>query len=684
MSRRARKNRLANHGSGRRQEKASRPDRTPAGPEPRSRKRYLVLAVCGFLILAIAVVFGQTVQHEFVNYDDPQYVYDNPMVARGVTAAGIPWAFQSHASNWHPLTWLSHMLDCQLYGLKHPGGHHLTNVLLHAITAILLFLVLRKMTGDLWPSAFVAALFAIHPLHVESVAWVAERKDVLSGLFFVLTLGAYVGYVRHWFSLLRYLLMLGLFALGLLCKPTLVTLPFVLLLLDYWPLGRFSPPAAENGAAGERRRHLLTALRLVVEKMPLFLLAAVSCVVTYAAQERARVTMEALPLGARIANALVSYVTYLAQFFCPTGLAVFYPYPADALPIWKIAGACLVLVGVSAAVLVCRRRYPYLFVGWLWYLGMLVPMIGLVQVGTHAMADRYAYLTQIGLYLAFAWGAMHVAEISRYRYWAYAVAPLLIVVLAACACQQVSYWRDSETLWTHAIDCTSRNWMAHDNLGLALVERGQAAEAIAQYEKALEIKPDLAKAHNNLANALLDQGQVDAAVPHYEKALEIKPDFAEAHSNFGNALVCRGQVDAAIVQYEKALEIDGDFAPAHYSLGNVLLFRGQLAAAIAHYEKALEIKPDFAMGHDNLGLALARQGRAAAAIAQFEKALKIKHDDAEAHNYLGLALAGRGEVDAAVAHFQKALAIKPDFAEARRNLDAVLAGRRVDKSNFGD
>ena len=352
------------------------------------------------------MVFGQTVRHEFINCDDDQYVYENPQVARGFTAQGIVWAFTHfHSANWHPLTWLSHMLDCQLYGLNHPGGHHLTNVLLHAASAILLFLVLRQMTGDLWPSAFVAALFAIHPLHVESVAWVAERKDVLSGLFFMLTLAAYVGYARRPFSLLRYLLVTVLFALGLMAKPMLVTLPFVLLLLDYWPLGRIGAAVPQSPQQARLPRQSSLALRRVLlEKLPWLVLTAASCVVTRFAQQTALVSTERLPLPSRIANALVSYVAYLGQFFYPVGLAVLYPYPQSTLPIWKIVGALLLLVGISLAVLACRRKCPYLLVGWLWYLGMLVPVIGLVQVGDQSMADRYTYLTQIGLYIALAWG----------------------------------------------------------------------------------------------------------------------------------------------------------------------------------------------------------------------------------------------------------------------------------------
>ena len=385
---------------------------TKTGLRPSPLTRFAVPAVCIFLLLAVAVVFGPTIRHEFVNYDDDDYVYENPQVARGFTAPGIVWAFTHfHSGNWHPLTWLSHMVDCQLYGLDHPGGHHLTNVLLHAASCLVLFVVLRQMTGDLWPSAFVASLFAIHPLHVESVAWVAERKDVLSGLFFMLTLAAYVSYARRPFSLLRYLLTTALFALGLMAKPMLVTLPFVLLLLDYWPLGRIgatSQPVSRESRLPQQSSPALR--RVLLEKLPWLAMAAASCAATFLAQGTSVVVVQRLPLLTRIDNALVSYAAYLGQFFYPAGLAALYPHPQSSLPIWKIVAAVLLLLGVSLAALACRRKCPYLLVGWLWYLGMLVPVIGLVQVGSQAMADRYTYLTQIGLYIALAWGSERVCQ----------------------------------------------------------------------------------------------------------------------------------------------------------------------------------------------------------------------------------------------------------------------------------
>ncbi len=413
-----------------------------------------VIAVCGILVLAVAVIYGQCVTFDFVNFDDNVYVYDNPLVAHGMTAQSVESAFtEVREANWHPLTWLSHMLDCEIFGLNRPGLHHLTNVLLHAASAVLLFLVLRMMTGDLWPSAIAAGLFAVHPLHVESVAWVSERKDVLSGLFFMLTVAAYIGYSRHPFSVLRYLLVTILFALGLMSKPMLVTLPFVLLLLDYWPPGRM-----KSEKIASRR-----LLRLLLEKTPWLVMSAASCVVTQFAQRKdeSLVPLEACPFAWRAANAVVSYATYVVQFFCPVGLAALYPHPLNTLPAWKIVGSILLLTAVTAVACAWRRKCPYLFVGWLWFVGMLVPVIGLVQVGRQAMADRYTYLPLIGLAVATAWGADRAFGMSLDHRRACRMAALLFtLVLAAVAWRQTRFWKDSETLWARAVACTSQNWLA--------------------------------------------------------------------------------------------------------------------------------------------------------------------------------------------------------------------------------
>ncbi len=671
-------------------------------PESESRPaglndRWTVPGVCIFLAAVIWVVFGQTLGHDFVNYDDSLYVYDNPLVAQGLTLPGIAWAFAtSHSAYWHPLTWLSHMLDCQLWGLN-AGGHHLTNVVLHAANAVLLFLVLRQMTRALWLSAFVAAMFAIHPLNVESVAWVAQRKNVLSTFFWLLTMWAYTRYAQGVTSDARqvtgpgktiraplmsrvtshvslfYWLALVFFALGLMSKPMLVTLPFVLLLLDYWPLRRVASVKLQ-----------VSNLRLVVEKLPFLLLAVVSSVVTYLGQksEGAVISLEQSPLGVRLAKVPVNYVIYLRNTLWPEGLATPYPYPS-VYPVFLVVVLCtLLLAGVTLLVLWVARTKPYAAVGWFWFLGTLVPVIGLIQVGNTPVADRFTYVPQIGLYLVVAWAIRDLTVSWRYRRQALGTAvTMVITALMVCAWKQTSYWRNSESLWTHTLACTSDNYIAHNNLGDALLKKGSVDEAIAHFQKALQIKPDYAEAHNNLGDALLQKGSVDEAIAHCQRALQIKPDFAEAHNNLGDALFQKGSVDEAIAHFQKALQIKPDYAEAHNNLGNALFTKGSVDEAIAHYQKALQITPDSMEAHNNLGNALFQKGSVDEAIVHYQKALQIKPGYAKAHNNLGNALFTKGSVDEAIAHFQKALQIKPDYAEAHNNLgNALLKKGSVDEA----
>ncbi len=585
--------------------------------KPDAFNRYAPLAVCTFLLVAVVLAFGQTVGFGFVNYDDDAYVYENPYVQQGLTSDAFSWAMSSsQASNWHPVTWLSHMLDCQLYDL-HAGGHHATSVLLHAITAILLFLVLRSMTGDLWPSAFVAAIFAVHPLRVESVAWVAERKDVLSGLFFMLTLGAYLAYVRRPFSLARYLTVVLLFVLGLMAKPMLVTLPFVLLLLDYWPLGRITFPLPSKDRFSILRR-------LIIEKVPLLLLSVFSCVITSLVQTEAIVQLDKLPLTLRIENALVSYVTYLGQFFCPMNLAVLYPHPGTDLPTWKVAASLLLLLAISWGVLAWRRKLPYLLVGWLWYLGMLVPVIGLVQVGSHAHADRYTYLPQIGLCIALAWGGAYVARSWPDRRLVFgATSAMAVAVLIGCAWHQTTFWRDSQTLWTRALACTSGNYLAHVSLGNDLRTHGLIGDAVTQYEAALKIHPDCAQAYCNLGAALTLLGKPDQAVQCLQRALKIVPSYVDARVNLGEALSKLGRIEDAVEQYQQALKVDADCVEAHYNLGVARARQGRLDDAMAQYEEALRIDPNCTEAHANLGASLEQQGRIGEAMAHYQKAFAL-------------------------------------------------------------
>ena len=487
------------------------------------------------LIAATFIVFWQVRHHQFVSFDDYRYVVENPYVVRGLTFRSVIWAFTAtHASNWHPLTWLSHMLDCGLYGLN-PGGHHVTSLLFHIASTLMLFLVLKQMTGALWRSGFVAALFALHPLHVESVAWVAERKDVLSTFFWMLTMWAYFRYVqRPGFN--RYLVVLLSFILGLLSKPMLVSLPFVMLLLDYWPLCRFQFGQLMGNGNSRMQRSLSSIDRrssvfhLILEKVPFFVLSAISSFLTFYAQEKGGAigSLAFLPLGTRIVNALVSYVSYIWKMIWPQHLALLYPYP-ERFPIWEVVGAGLLLVGISVLVMRAARGRPYLLVGWLWYLGTLVPVIGLVQVGAQAMADRYTYVPLIGLFIMVAWGLSDFLKGWRYRRGVLAIsAGVLFSILMIVTWVQVQYWENSIVLYKHTLEVTVNNYLIHNNLGIVFFRQGKYQEAANQYNEALRINPNSAEAHYNLGNAYLMIGDRGLALREYEILKTLNPSLANA------------------------------------------------------------------------------------------------------------------------------------------------------------
>ena len=627
-------------------------------PQAKSSIRRQVLGVCFFLVVITWLVFGQTVRYDFVNYDDNEYVYANPAITSGLTPQGITYAFSGrHARNWHPLTTLSHMLDCQLWGIR-AGGHHLTNLVLHTIAVVLLFLVLKQMTGAIWQSTFVAALFAIHPLRVESVAWISERKDVLSAIFFMLTLGAYFHYARSP-SLGRYVTMSIMFALGLLSKSMLVTVPFILLLLDYWPLQRFGGWSSIK--------------RLILEKIPLFALSAAGGFVTLWVQQSSVARTEQLPLVWRIGNGLVSCVIYVKQMIWPVGLAVFYPHPGDQLPVWEV-GLAIVLLGlVSAGVIALRHKRPYLVTGWFWYLTMLVPVIGLIQVGSQAHADRYTYLPQIGLYLLLAWAITDALTSPFQRRILAATASVAIIALAWCAHIQASYWRNGESLWGHALAVTSWNFMAHDGLGECLANRGHLDEAIDQFQLALNIAPGYREIETNLMLALTKKGRTDEAITHLQALLKEDPNDAQLHYNLGNALRKKGDSRGAIAAYEKALAIQGRYPAAHYNLGIALDQNGQIEEAIAHYQEAVKEQPNYPEVYYSLGNDLLRKGRVEDAIAAYEQSLKSRSRYPEVENNIGLALAQKGRPSEAIAHWQNALAIQPDSVDPLNNLAWVLA-----------
>jgi protein O-mannosyl-transferase len=606
---------------------------------PKTNRRWLTIGVCIFLAAITWMVFGQTLGHDFVNYDDQNYVYENAKITGGLNLAGIAWAFSHvHAQNWHPLTTISHMLDCQLYGLK-AEGHHFTNVLLHTVAALLLFAVLREMTGALWRSAFVAAVFAIHPLHVESVAWVAERKDVLSAVFFMLTLGAYVRYARAP-SIARYLAVAALFALGLMSKPMLVTIPFVLLLLDYWPLKRF-PSATSVKSKGKwlawwERQSL--PRRLILEKIPLIALSAISGTVTFLAQRQALGWTEDLPVSLRFNNAVVTYIAYIWQMLWPAKLAVFYPHPENRVPLWEIILALAVLIATTLTGIVLRRKRPYFITGWLWYLGMLVPVIGVIQVGWQGRADRYTYLPQIGLYVLVAWAIADLSASWRHqRQIATLGAAILLGALTWRARNQASFWRNSETLWTHTLAVTADNDVADNNLGIIFLGRGQVDEAISRFQAAVDLRPENAPAHDNLAKAFLQKGQVADALLHYRKLLEIQPDNAEAHNILGTVLIQQGRVREAIEQWQETLVMQPENGNAKSNLAWVFatypeesIRNGTQAVQLA--AQALQLS-----GGKNpiilrtLAAAYAESGRFAEAVHTAERGLELAIGQGNAH-----------------------------------------------------
>ena len=559
-----------------------------------SKPRLVCLAL---VVITLATFFGVR-RFDFTNYDDPEYVTGNPQVTQGLSEDGIRWAFTTfHISNWHPVTWLSHMVDCELFGLD-AGAHHVVNLILHLLNTALLFLLLRRLTGEVWPAAFVAALFGWHPQHVESVAWIAERKDLLSAFFGLVVMHAYTGWVRDR-RRGQFALLVVMFILGLMAKPMLVTLPFVLLLLDYWPLSRMKTPWAP-AAKG------LPFSKLLAEKGLLFAATLAACAVTLAAQRGDAVrSVQEVSLGARLENALVSYTAYLTKTFWPTDLAVFYPLRRE-VPIIEGLLALMVLAGSCFAVWRLRSNRPYLLVGWLWFVGMLVPVIGLVQVGGQARADRYTYLPLIGVFIMLAWGGRDVVRAFRVpTKLAAVVGSVLLIACTLLTRLQVNHWRNSESLFRHALEIMPENAVAHINLGSVCEQAGRAAEAETHYREALRIDPIRAQAHNNLANVLDATGRFAEAVPHYEEAIRLRPRESIPRNHFGMALAGQGRFDEALSNYAVAMTLAPRDAQPHYLAGVVQLKRGQTARAIESFRAALRLDPNHAKTLDRLASVLA-------------------------------------------------------------------------------
>lgn len=621
------------------------------------------LAVYTFLVLITWIVFGRTLTYSFVNFDDRNYVYGNLIVTNGISWAGLVHAFAgSHAGNWHPLTTISHMLDCQIFGLR-PGGHHLVNVLLHTLAVLLLFGVLQRMTGFVWRSAFVAAVFAIHPLRVESVAWIAERKDVLGALFFMLTLSAYDRFVRER-TTSRYFVVFALFACGLMSKPMLVTLPLVLLLLDYWPLQRIADS--------------ISLRQVLIEKIPLFGLSIASSGATILAARHSLSVMEPLALTSRIDNAITSYITYIGQLIAPANLAVFYPF--QTLPMWQVGVAAVLLIALTVVALIWRNQRPYLLVGWFWYLAMLIPVIGIIQIGLQGHADRYTYLPQIGLYLLITWSVAEMSILRRRVETLFVLSGIVLLGLAWASWKQVSYWKDSETLWNHTLAVTSDNDVAHNNLGLYYQEQGKGEEALEQYRDALKIETartdarynlSSALTYTNIANVLSAQGRIAEGVLQYQKAIELRPDYGDAHYNLGKAYLAQGRIDEAIAELQATVEVQPDDADAHNSLAGAYLRKKMVLEAIYHYEKAIATSVPSFYALNNLAWVLSTAPEAsvrngAKAVALARAAVTFSHGESPVFlRTLGTAYAETGNYDDAIKAAERAL----DVARNRKDVD---------------
>jgi len=627
---------------------------------------WLVSAV---LWMATLALFWPVAHFEFIDFDDPTYVTDNAMVQQGLTAESVRWGLTaSVCANWHPLTLYSHMLDCQLYGLN-AGKHHITNLLFHAVNGVLVFLLFRRLTGTLWRSALVAALFAWHPLHVESVAWIAERKDVLSAFFGLLSLLAYAGFIREtrassrpFFTSSFYWQAAVLFALGLLCKPMLVTWPFLLLVLDYWPGQRLPAPRLWP---------------LVLEKLPFFALAAGVCVVTYLVHWSAgdMKALEGLGLEPRLTNIPIAYCRYLLKTFWPTDLAIYYPHPLH-WPAAEVVLAVALLAGITILVWNARRAHPYLLAGWCWFIGLLVPVIGVVQIGRIAMADRYTYLPSLGLFFALVWGVSAGTKHCRRQAWWLTAAAL--VALAACgatARHQLGYWQNSEVLFRRDLAVTADNETARNSLGVALLSAGRTNEALAEFRRATRLMPQMDEAHYNLGGVLAAMGQTNEAIQELNQAIQFQPNQPKAFNNLAILRAKLGDTNQAIQNFREAIRLRPDYTDAHYNFGNFLNQWGDVSQAAQELATAERLNPDDMEIHQRLATLYVRSGQMEPALGEYAKIIHLNTNDAEAYFRMGNLQSRAGRKDRAALLFQQAVFIRPDFAEAHNNLGSLLSAQ---------
>jgi protein O-mannosyl-transferase len=624
---------------------------------------------CISLALAgvILYIYAPSWHFGFLKCDDPLYVSENYQVSRGLTWQGFIWAFTTgYAANWHPVTWLSHMIDVQIFGMA-AGPHHLINMVFHIANTLLLFWLLLRTTGAWGRSAMVAALFAVHPLHVESVAWIAERKDVLSTFLGILTLHLYVNYIRRP-HLRKMLLVAAVFALGLMAKPMLVTLPFLMILFDLWPLCRI------NYQPGQGQ----TLQRLLYEKIPLFILAVLSGIATLIAQSRGGTisSFEVTPLYLRATNTVVSYLMYIVKMLWPSELIPIYFYRPS--PAWLIIISVLILILISLLAMRISKRYPFVVAGWLWYLVSLLPVIGLIQVGTQSRADRYTYIPLIGLFVIAAWGTAEFLEKRRYKKSMLAVvACILIGFLAGAARNQASRWKSDALLWEHAIRIDPHNSVARMNYGIVLADRGDLAGALEQFSESVRATPLFAEAHNNLGVTLFKQGRPGEALPHLYEAIRLKPRIANVHANLGAVLLEQKKVEEAVAHFREALKSDPQNPNTLYIIGLALAKQGKNEEALVQYRAALKSNPSHADAHREMGAVLFAQGKYGEAAEHYRMSLEIQPDStpAEIHNMLGLALFKQSRLGEALPHYYEAIRIKPDFSDAHANLGIILSAQ---------
>jgi protein O-mannosyl-transferase len=632
-----------------------------------------------FLSAITVAAFWGVQRYEFVNLDDPQYISGNQNIQRGFSAETIKWAFTStEAANWHPLTWLSHAFDCSLFGLN-PGAHHSVSLLIHLINVLLLYAILRKSTGAVWQSAFVACLFAIHPLRIESVAWVSERKDVLSATFWMLAIIAYIQYCRRP-GACRYGTMLILFVLGLMSKPMLVTFPFVLLLMDYWPLERFEinlKKRSHDSKSGKTGAAKHTIYFLIAEKSPLFILTAISCAITYIVQQKGgAMDMEnRFSLSSRIANSFLSYLFYIRKTVWPTALSPFYPHPGEHISYIYAFLSAGMLLALTYLAFRFGKLYKYIPVGWLWFLAMLAPVIGLIQVGGQAYADRYSYLPITGLFIIAAWLIPQLISKWRYKYLTLAIASAAVIAaLSLSTYFQKQYWHDSIALFEHAIRVTKDNYIAHFCIAEPLRLKGRLQEAMYHDTECLKIRPNHCEALNSLGLVLMDSGRFDDALSCFEKATKISPNLFPSFVNMGMALIKKGKNDEAIALYRDLLQ-KYDLPQIHSNLATALRYKGNTAAAIREFNQVLASEPSNAIVHYTVGVLLAEQGRNSEAAEHFQKVLEIEPDSIQAHNSLGYILAHQGQYEQAIHHYNEALRIAPDAVELHINLGFVYVSQ---------